>query len=460
MNKEHILIADDDPGVRSALAMLLENNEYDVTAVSLPEEILAAVEARDYSLLLLDLNYSLDTTSGTEGLALIPQLRALDETLPLVVMTGWGTIDVAVRTIQLGAADFVQKPWDNERLLSVVANLIRLRRSEHKTQKLIAENSLLRAELDNGREPGMVAVSSQMTRVLELVDRVADSNVSILLTGENGTGKSLLARTIHQRSNRRRQALISINMGSITDTLFESEMFGHVKGAFTDARENRIGRFELANHGTLFLDEIANTPQNQQAKLLRVLEESTFEKVGSSKTQHADVRLICATNADLKLAVKEGRFRTDLFYRINTLEIDIPPLRERQADIVPLAEHFLRSLALKYQVANSRLSIAAGKLLQSYSWPGNVRELHHVIERAVLLSGQGLIDVAGLVPGRESIASEPDDVDDLGLKSMEEVERATIGERLARFNGNARLAAESLGLSRSAFYRRLEKYGL
>jgi DNA-binding NtrC family response regulator len=465
MDNEHILIADDDPGVRSALAMLLENNDYQVTVASSPDEILASVDACSYSLLLLDLNYSLDTTSGVEGMALIPQLRALDESLPLVVMTGWGTIDLAVKTMQLGAADFVQKPWDNERLLNIVSSLIRLRNSELAGQKLRAENSLLRAQIASGgdrvlKEPALIAESPQMRRVLELIARVADSDVSILLSGENGTGKSLLARHAHQSSNRHKEAFISINMGSISENLFESEMFGHVKGAFTDARETRMGRFELAHRGTLFLDEIGNTPVAQQAKLLRVLEDNSFEKVGSSRTQYSDVRLISATNMDLKQAVSSGQFRTDLFYRINTLEIEIPPLRDRPDDVVPLAEHFLGLLSAKYHKENPGLSIAGGNLLKNYSWPGNVRELHHVMERAVLLSGTGPVDIASLIQGRDAARQEIADGGFNTASSLESIEKEAIRQRLIRFDGNVRLAAESLGLSRSAFYRRIEKHGL
>ncbi len=459
MAEDHILIADDDPDVLAALRLLLENSDFRVTAATSPRAVLNAVETHDLDLLIMDLNYSLDTTSGVEGMELIPKLRQLDETLPLVVMTGWGSIDVAVRTMQLGAADFVQKPWDNERLLATVASLIRLRHSERMSRKLSAENDLLRSELE-ASDGGLIAESAQMQRVLELIDRVADSGVSMLLTGENGTGKSLLARHIHRRSKRHDQSFISINMGSISEGLFESEMFGHIRGAFTDAKENRIGRFELADGGTLFLDEIANTLLAQQAKLLRVLEEKQFEKVGSSRTQSVDVRLICASNMDLNQAVATGRLRTDLLYRINTLEIELPALRDRSEDIIPLAELFFGQMRARYQSDSPGLSTAAKKLLTTYRWPGNVRELQHVIERAMLLCGDQAADIPHLVlpAGIEEVSRSG--TGGSGLCSLQDIENETIRQRLAYFEGNALEAAKSLGLSRSAFYRRLEKYGI
>lgn len=457
--KHNILIADDDEGVLSALTLLLKSEGFVPFSAHSPEQALEALRRQDFSAILMDLNYSSDTTSGEEGLKLIAAIRQLDEWVPIVVMTGWGTIEVAVDTIKRGANDFIQKPWENDRLIAILQNQTKLSSVQRQTQKLTQQNQLLREEACPSRT--LVSESDEIKRLLSMLNKVAESDVSVLLRGENGTGKSMFARYVHDISNRRNAALISVNMGAVTDSLFESEMFGHVKGAFTDAKSTRIGRFELADEGTLFLDEIANTPLSQQGKLLRVLEDREFEKVGSSKTQTVDIRLITASNADLKLAVGEGRFREDLLYRINTVEIEIPPLRRRTRDILPLARSFLTEAAKKYSRPPLSISSAAESALISYSWPGNVRELGHVMERAQILCQQPSIQPHDLgldlasSGTRHYVPESAGNAED--LRPMNEIEADIINRRLDHFNGDALKAARSLGLSRSAFYRRLGK---
>ena len=412
--------------------------------------VFASLEKREYSLLMMDLNYTRDTTSGQEGLEVIPRIQALDNTLPIVVMTAWATIDLAVEAMKLGARDFVPKPWDNDRLLAIVRTQIELSAALRKGRRLEAANQLMR-----GGAPNLIAESPVMRPVMDMITRVAPSDANILITGENGTGKGLVAQALHALSPRSSHSMITVNMGGLSETLFESELFGHVKGAFTDAKTDRAGRFELADEGTLFMDEIANIPLNQQAKLLRVIETGEFERVGSSKTLHANVRIISATNANLHEEVGGGRFRQDLLFRLNTIEISLPPLRDRREDIVPLANKFLFQHAQRYNKKLAGFDEPARDLLMKHQYPGNVRELDHVIERAVLMA-QGThvkVNDLGLTSGRDDSARLED-------MSLEEVEAFLIKKALARHDGNARKAAEALGLSRSAFYRRLQQYGL
>lgn len=463
--KQNILLVDDDLDILSALKILLVPEGFGVNLCQSPESALAAIKKTNFDLVLMDLNYSLDTTSGEEGLALIEAIRKLDDELPIVVMTGWATVEVAVSTMQNGANDFIQKPWDVDRLITIITNQIKLAKSEKNTQKLTQQNQLLQEHLDSEYQGEIISQSPAMKKTLALIEQVAQSNASILLTGENGTGKSMFSRYIHQRSTRHLANQIAVNMGAVTETLFESEMFGHVKGAFTDAKSTRIGRFELADGGSLFLDEIANTPYSQQGKLLRVLEEHQFEKVGASKTQSVDIRLICATNANLNDAVAAGEFRKDLLYRINTITIEIPPLRERKQDIVLLADSFLAQSASKHGQNKLSLSEPAKKALTVYNWPGNIRELNHVIERALILCNDkeicvdelGLPDKYSLdeVSTSASIHNEP--FESKELLSLADLELAIIDQRLTHFDGNVLKAAKSLGISRSAFYRRLDK---
>src|SRR6266436_5528687 len=445
-----ILIADDQNDVLEALRILLKGEGHQTDAVTSLAGIFQALEKRDYALLIMDLNYTRDTTSGQEGLEVIPKIQALDNTLPIVVMTAWATIDLAVEAMKRGARDFVPKPWDNERLLSIVRTQIELAGALRKGRRLEAANQLLR-----GNAPNIIAESPRMRPVLEIVSRVAPSDANVLITGENGTGKGLVARAFHALSNRSSHSITIVNMGGLSEGIFESELFGHVKGAFTDAKTDRAGRFELADESTLFMDEIANIPLAQQAKLLRVIETGDFEQVGSSKTLHANVRIISATNANLENEVTTGRFRQDLLFRLNTIQIALPPLRDRRDDIIPLANTFLHQHAERYRKQIAGFDEAARERLLQHRFPGNVRELDHIVERAVLMTQDRQIRGADL--GLTTGGSESRNVEEM---SLEEVEAFLIKKALARNDGNARKAADALGLSRSAFYRRLQQYGL
>ncbi|MGZ5553548.1 MAG: sigma-54-dependent transcriptional regulator [Chthoniobacterales bacterium] len=445
-----ILIADDQPDVLEALRILLKGEGHQTDAVTSLAGVFQALEKRDYALLLMDLNYTRDTTSGQEGLEVIPKIQAIDNTLPIVVMTAWATIDLAVDAMKRGARDFIPKPWDNERLLAVVRTQIELSSALRKGRRLEATNKLL-----GGNVPNLIAEAPRMRPVLELIARVAPSDANVLVTGENGTGKGLVARAIHALSNRASHTMITVNMGGLSEGIFESELFGHVKGAFTDAKTDRAGRFELADESTLFMDEISNIPLNLQAKLLRVIETGEFERVGSSKTLHTNVRIISATNANLRDEVAAGKFRQDVLFRLNTIEVPLPPLRERREDIMPLANSFLRQHAARYRKELTGFEEKARDQLMQHHWPGNVRELDHVVERAILMSQGNLVKAndLGLTSGHEDSARLED-------MSLEEVEAFLIRKTLSRFDGNARKAAEALGLSRSAFYRRLQHHGL
>jgi DNA-binding NtrC family response regulator len=449
MMKARVLIADDQPDVLEALSLLLDGDESEIVQAGSPSEVIRQVGAQQFDLVLIDMNYTRDTSSGAEGLDLLEQLHAYDPTLPVVVMTAWASIQLVVEAMQKGARDFVQKPWDNARLRSIVRNQIELGRALRRSQRLENENSLLRGD---GVSP-LIAESPAMRRVLEIVQRVAPSDANVLIRGENGTGKGLLARTLHASSRRASRPFISVNIGGLSESLFESELFGHVKGAFTDARQDRMGRFELADGGTLFLDEIANITPTQQARLLRVIESGEFERVGSSQTRRADVRLISATNAPLEQEVQGGRFRQDLLFRLNTVQITIPPLRERRDDIPPLASHFLDRFARRYRKSLTGFHSAAIKAMLEHPWNGNVRELEHAVERAVLMSATAQITRADLALETPSQAG----IDDM---SIEDVEALLIRKALARFDGNVSRAAELLGLSRSALYRRIQRYSL
>jgi DNA-binding NtrC family response regulator len=429
----------------------LKGEGFRTETVNSPAKALAALEHGEFDTVLIDLNYTRDTTSGEEGLELLARIQALDATLPVVVMTAWANIELAVEAMRRGARDFVQKPWDNARLLATLRTQVELSRALRRGQRLEAENALLR----EGRGPALIAESAAMRPVLELIERVGPSEANVLITGENGTGKGVVARALHAVSPRAAKPLITVNLGGLSEGVFESELFGHVKGAFTDAKSDRVGRFELADSGTLFLDEIANIPMPQQAKLLRVLETGEFERVGSSRTHRADVRILSATNAELRKDVDAGRFRQDLLFRLNTVEIPLPALRERREDIPLLAAHFLEQHARRYRKPLAGFEPAATQLLEEHPWPGNVRELDHAVERAALMAQGQLVKPAdlGLRAGGEATPR-------LEEMNLEDVERFLIKKTLARCDGNAMKAAEALGLSRSAFYRRLEKHGL
>jgi DNA-binding NtrC family response regulator len=451
-----ILIADDQADVLAALSLLLKGERFQIESASSPEGVLRAIDTHEFDVVLIDLNYARDTTSGSEGLDLLTRIRAADPTLPVVVMTAWGSVDLAVEAMRRGARDFIQKPWDNARLLAVLRTQVELGEALRRGRRLEAENLALRDSVSDDI-PKVVAESPAMKSVLNLVERIGPADANVLITGENGTGKEVITRVLHSVSSRRSKPLISLNVGALAEGVFESELFGHVRGAFTDAKSDRVGRFELADGGTLFLDEIGNVPLNLQAKLLRVLETGEFERVGSSKTQKVNVRLLSATNADLHAEVTAGRFRQDLLFRLNTVEIRLPPLRDRIEDIPILAEHFLKLHRERYRRPIMGFTPEALDALRQHLWPGNVRELDHVIERAVLMSPGNIVTAFDL-----ALEATPDARLSARLEemSLEDAERLLIKKALARFEGNANRAAEALGLSRSALYRRLQKYGL
>jgi DNA-binding NtrC family response regulator len=446
-----VLIADDQPDVLEALRLLLKGEGYQIKTVNSPAAIMQAMEDEDFDVLLMDLNYARDTTSGQEGLDLLTRIQALDNSLPVVVMTAWGSVDLAVEAMRRGARDFIQKPWDNARLLSILSTQVELGHALKKGQRLEAENRLLR----NQDRPTMIAESPAMQPVLQMISRVGPSNANVMITGENGTGKGVVAATLHAISDRASRPLVTVNVGGLSEGVFESELFGHVKGAFTDAKADRVGRFELSEGGTLFLDEIANLPLTQQPKLLRVLETGEFERVGSSKTRRSNVRIVSATNSDLGEEVSAGRFRQDLLFRLNTVEIRLPPLRDRREDIPLLAVYFLRQHVQRYRKNLTGFTASGLQALMKHPWPGNVRELDHAIERAVLMAQGDELEASdlGLRSGKE-VSRRLEDM------SLEEVEGFLIQRTLAQCDGNVSKAAEKLGLSRSALYRRLQRFGL
>lgn len=446
-----ILIADDQSDILQALRLLLRDEGFAVETATSPSAVLAALEHSDFDALLMDLNYTRDTTSGREGLDVLARIQALDGSLPVVVMTAFGSVEGAVEAMRHGARDYIEKPWHNKRLVTLLRTQVELGQALRRSQRLESENQSLRRE----GLPDLVTESPAMRTAARLMARVAPSDANALILGEHGVGKEIAARWMHTASERASRPMITVNVGGLSEGVFESELFGHLKGAFTDAKADRIGRFELADRGTLFLDEIANISPSQQAKLLRVLSTGEFERVGSSKTRTVHVRVFSATNADLKGEVAAGRFREDLLYRLNTIEIRIPALRERREDIPVLAAHFLEKYAAHYRKAISGFRPEAMTAVLGYAWPGNIRELDHTIERAVLLADGHEILIAdlGLSAGAEGSAH-------LDRMTLEDVERVLIQKALARCGNNVTEAAKALGLSRSAMYRRLERYGL
>ena len=444
-----VIAADDQPDVLEALRLLLKRESIALVPASSPAAVLAALEQEDFDAALIDLNYARDTTSGVEGLDLLSRLRAQEPNLPVIVMTAWGSVEGAVEAMRRGARDYVQKPWDNARLMATLRTQIELGRALRKSRRLEEENSRLR-----GNAPEMVARSPAMQQILRVLEKVAPSEANVLISGEHGTGKEVVARFIHARSKRAGRPLITVNAGGVAEGVFESELFGHVRGAFTDARTDRAGAFEVADGGTLFLDEVGNMPMGQQAKLLRVLQTGEFTPVGSSKVKRADVRVIAATNARLPDEVTAGRFREDLLYRLNTVEVQLPPLRERADDVPQLAQLFLGRLVARGATQARRFSSEALEAMVRHGWRGNVRELEHSVERAVLLAPgeeigpQDLFLAAAQGPAL------------LERMTLDDAERHLIQRALARCGGNVSEAARALGVSRSALYRRLQHHGL
>jgi DNA-binding NtrC family response regulator len=448
-----VLVADDRADILQALRLLLRGEGFQVTTAASPAAVAAAVAEQSFDALLLDLNYARDTTSGREGMDLLTRVNAVHPALPIVVMTAWGSVEGAVEAMRRGARDYIEKPWDNARLVAVLRAQVELGRALRRTGRLEEENRRLR----RGGLPEFIGESRAMQPVRMMMERVAPSDANVLITGEHGTGKEVVAQWIHAASARAGHALVTVNAGGISEGVFESELFGHVRGAFTDAKADRTGYFEMADGGTLFLDEIGTLGSKLQAKLLRVLQTGEYQRVGSSRTARADVRILSATNADLAREIAEGRFREDLLYRLNTVEIRLPPLRARREDVPLLANHFLRARSVRYGRTVHGFAPEAMQALLDYSWPGNIRELEHTVERALLLMQGDTVQLADLSLPATGVAAVAASIDEMPL---EEVERLLIRKALQRHDGNVSQAAEALGLSRSALYRRLQRYGL
>lgn len=447
-----ILLIEDNREIRLSARFVLEDFAFTVAETENPEQAKVWLLQQKPDVILLDMNFGLDTTSGEEGLSFLRWLQQQAWDIPVIAMTAWSNTELVVKAMQLGAGDFIEKPWNNQRLHQVLLQQLQL-------QNLNRKNRALNQRLENVK-PELVWQSDSMNQLMQQLSAVAGTDANILLTGENGTGKSQLAHWIHLNSARAQQAFIAVNMGAIPETLFESEMFGHKKGAFTDAKEQRIGRFELAKGGSLFLDEIATIPVTQQAKLLRVLESGEFEMLGSSQTQRTDIRIISATNGNFSQLISEGLFRQDLYYRLNTLEFRMPALRERPEDIPVLADFFAHKHGQRYRKADIRFSSSARKAMQHYDWPGNIRELSHMMERAVLLTQAGIVSAEQLsLPTTQSL-NKSTSGDQLPFMTLEAAELQLINQALAESQGNKQKAADILGITKSSLYRRLEKYGL
>ncbi|MDO6537444.1 sigma-54 dependent transcriptional regulator [Alteromonas stellipolaris] len=445
-----VVVVDDDEDIRFALSMLLSNEGYQVLEANDPKQLARILAQQTPNLVLLDMNFSRDTTSGGEGLEVLELLT--QQNIATVLMTAWGNIELAVKGMQLGAADFVEKPWDNQKLIELVdKHVFANPPSSQKRARNIPVKGSTKISAWIAQSPAMQALES-------MVEQVADTQASVLILGENGTGKSLLAERIHHLSSRHSAPLVSVNMGAIPESLFESELFGHVKGAFTDAKEARKGRFELAQNGTLFFDEIGALPNVVQPKLLRVLESNEFEPVGSSITHSANVRIISATNANLNGMVESGTFRRDLMFRLNTFVLLLPPLRERKEDIALLAKNLVDKFSVKYKKSKLKLNDDVVRLLNDYGWPGNVRELSHVIERAVILCRENTIEPSHIMLTDKK--APQDEIDKRALRSLDDVEFDMITHALKKYQGHVSKAASALGISRNALYRRLEKYQL
>ena len=444
--KATLLIADDDEDIRLALELLLSSENYQIIEAANAKDVIIKVSRHQPDLILLDMNFSRDTTSGQEGLDILSQLKS--HNIPVILMTAWGSIELAVKGLKQGASDFIEKPWNKIKLLNSIEQQLSFSRIKE-------EHQGYRQLLAEAESKAWICHSNSMLAIEQLVKQIAPTDANVLILGENGTGKSLLAERIHQLSNRQSSPFISLNMAAIPETLFESELFGHQKGAFTDAKQNRVGRFQLADRGSLFFDEIGSLPLSLQPKLLRVLETGQYEILGSSHTQKTDVRLISATNADLSQLVAEKAFRQDLLYRLNTLVITIPPLRERIEDIAPLAINFIRQFSTKYHKSTLTLSQDAIEKLKQHSWPGNIRELSHTIERAVLLAMNNEITAQQLLLDSADVSPTT-----IALQPLEQAEKQLIEKAMSVTSGQVLEAAKILDISRNALYRRLDKFGI
>lgn len=452
-----LLIVDDNEDLLRAARMFLKRHFNQVDIEKNPESIPTLLNNEQYDVILLDMNFTKDVSSGHEGFLWLEKILDLDPSAVVVLITAYGDVQMAVKAIKEGATDFVLKPWENEKLLATLFSAMRLRETKIEVDNLRSRQQLLKEDADN-KFQDIIGNSLAIQQVFKMIERVASTDANVLILGENGTGKEVIARSIHRNSLRASEAFIGVDMGAISETLFESELFGHVKGSFTDAKEDRPGRFEVAHKGTLFFDEIGNLSLPLQAKLLSALQSRKVTRVGSNKAKDVDIRLICASNMPILDMVKEHRFRQDLLYRINTIEIQIPPLRERLDDIPLLANHFLNLYDRKYQKNVRSISEAALKVLQKYNWPGNVRELQHAIERAVIMSNGQVLNPEDFFFNTNTKTEDANVM--LEDYHLEEVEKLLIRKVLKKYDGNITQAANELGLTRSSLYRRLEKYGL
>ncbi|GAA0891036.1 sigma-54 dependent transcriptional regulator [Fulvivirga kasyanovii] len=454
-----ILIVDDNEDLLKAAKIFLKRHFQQVDLEKNPEAIPTLINNENYDVILLDMNFTKDVSSGKEGYYWLEKILEIDPSAVVVLITAYGDVQMAVKAIKAGATDFVLKPWENEKLLATLFSAMRLRETRLEVEDLKTRQKEINRQINN-KYHDIIGQSAAIHKVFETIDRVAATDANVLILGENGTGKELVARAIHKNSGRKDQVFVNVDLGSVSETLFESELFGHKKGAFTDAKEDRSGRFEVANGGTLFLDEIGNLSMPLQAKLLTVLQNRRVSRVGSNKETNIDIRLVCATNMPLYEMVKENKFRQDLLYRINTIEIELPPLRERLEDIPLLATHFLEHYSKKYNKQVSKISDAAISRMQKHSWPGNIREIQHAIERAVIMSNSQVLQPEDFNLNAQPQAAADGDNVMLDQFKLEDVEKILIRKVLKKYNGNITQAASELGLTRSSLYRRLEKYGL
>ncbi|HEX9651274.1 MAG TPA: sigma-54 dependent transcriptional regulator [Cyclobacteriaceae bacterium] len=453
-----ILIVDDNEDLLKAAKIFLKRHFLQVDLEKSPEALPTVLNNESYDIILLDMNFTKDVSSGKEGYYWLERILEIDPSAVVVLITAYGDVDTAVQAIKAGATDFVLKPWDNQKLLATLHSAMKLRESKLEIKDLRTKQKHLNEDLNN-KYLEIIGQSLVMEKIYETIDRVAKTDANVLILGENGTGKELVARAIHRNSHRANEVFINVDLGSITETLFESELFGHMKGSFTDAKEDRAGRFEVASGGTLFLDEIGNLSLPLQAKLLTAIQNRTITRVGSNKIIPIDIRLVCATNLPIYDMVKENKFRQDLLYRINTIEINMPPLRERDDDVVLLANHFLNYYSKKYNKSVNKISDAAISRMKKYSWPGNIRELQHSLERAIIMSVTSVLQPEDFIFNSKG---QEKDEDAFLIENfhLEEVEKVLIRKVLKKYNGNITQAATELGLTRSSLYRRLEKYGL
>lgn len=462
MSEKHpgsLLIVDDNEDLLKAARIFLKRHYAQVDTETNPEMLPTLLGTEHYDVILLDMNFTKDSSSGQEGFYWLDQILRINPSAVVVLITAYGDVNLAVKAIKEGATDFVLKPWENEKLLATLHSAMQLSSTRQDITDLQSKQQVLAQDLDK-KYQDIIGQSAAMQRVFQTIEKVAATDANVLITGENGTGKELIARALHRRSHRSEEVFVSVDLGAITENLFESELFGHMKGSFTDAKEDRPGRFEVAHKGTLFLDEIGNIPMPQQAKLLTVLQNRTVTRVGSNKAKSIDIRLIAATNMPIQEMVHNNEFRQDLLYRINTIEIKLPPLRERTEDIPLLAEHYIQLYARKYKKDVRKASEAAMKRMIKYPWPGNIRELQHSIERAVIMASQPIIQPEDIFLQSSSAGEAGGQTADLDHLNIEDVERILIRKALKKNNGNITQAAQELGLTRSSLYRRLEKYDI